>query len=278
MKVSYKKYYLQMLFTLMFLGGPFQVNGTVLSVPVSTFATLQIDQYSVNRSGNDSWAILNGGIKLTKPESDICPENSCFSGFRWIQMIVTNAHSNAWEGTPPKIKDASINVGSTLLGRNVDDYMREMYYIYLDPWEGVEYHDSEPFYLNNSSVFSNKNGYYYAFFDNPRRSGDGIYYENKKRPLDWKAELALVGSNGKNISFLGSIKWGWERLGSNVYKDPGSLTFSGVSDELKQMVRLEYSDYQVVDNAYCDVSEPSIVVLLLAAFGVLLKVRYVRSV
>ena len=64
-----------MLITLIFLGSPFQVNGTVLSVPVSTFATLEIDHYSANSSGSDSWAILNGGIKLTKPESEVCPED-----------------------------------------------------------------------------------------------------------------------------------------------------------------------------------------------------------
>ncbi len=266
-----KSHFLFSLWTVLCLVLPGQSVAAIISVPISDFGTFEITSYNLVNSGNTSGINILGGVKLNKPEEDICTGNNCFTGFRWIQMVVTNADNNTWSGSPPKIKDSGVNVGNSLWGEAVDDYMRDNYYIFLDPWNGSQYHDDAPFYVNNTSLLSGQGGYYYAFSDMPRRDGDGFWYNNTKKPLDWGAELALVGSNGNNISFLGSVKWGWERLNSNAYKDPASLSFSAVSDELKQMVNLQYPDYQVTDKAYCEIPEPSILILLaiggLAGFG-----------
>ena len=181
-------------------------------------------------------------------------------------MIATNAAADNWTGTPPKLKDSGIDLNSQLWGKNISEYMKEEYYLFLDPWSGSS-HDSAPFYTNNEGILSGRNGYTYAFEDSPWRKGDGVYYNNTKMPLDWGAELALVATYDNKLSYLGSIKWGWERLNSNKYLEPGSLSFSPVSGALKQLVKADYAQYEIVDAAYCKVTEPPILALLLLSLA-----------
>ncbi|MCB1759689.1 MAG: PEP-CTERM sorting domain-containing protein [Gammaproteobacteria bacterium] len=240
-----------------------QAQGT----PIKTFQVPPIGKIDINiyqpwASGSWSGVILKGGFQQNAAFK--CPEGSCPTDFRWIQMIVTNEDSTTWSGEPPKIKDSGIDLNSKLWGETLDDYMKEMFYIYLDPWKGDPKYDSAPFYNNNGTELKGRNGYTYALEDAPKRFGDGVWYQNVKHPLAWAAELALVCTYDNKLTYLGSVLWGWERLGSAA-PTANELRFTSTSSALKKLVQTGYPNYQVVADACCKVPEPA--TLLLMGFG-----------